>query len=71
MYTITEVHDNIVKAWRAGEEQTLYNIIDVNKNGTITKRMSIMETTFDPHGSEERLRSFLAVYANKLSQFSK
>ena len=57
-----EIHNNIVNAWRTGKEETLYKIIDVKTNGTVTIRGSIMETTFDPHGSEERLRKFLATY---------
>ena len=62
MVSIAEIHNNIVASWRAGEEETLYTIIDVKTNGTVTIRGSIMETTFDPHGSEERLRKFLARY---------
>ena len=62
MVSIAEIHNNIVASWRTGEEETLYKIIDVKTNGTVTIRGSIMETTFDPHGSEERLREFLATY---------
>ena len=62
MVSIAEIHNNIVASWRAGQEETLYKIIDVKTDGTVTIRGSIMETTFDPHGSEERLRKFLATY---------
>ena len=60
--SLSQIHDNIVIAWRDGKEQTLYNIIDLKIDGTLTIRTSIMETTFDPHGSEESLRKFLQIY---------
>ena len=62
MASKAEIHNIIVNAWRSGKEQTLYKRIDVKTNGTVTIRGSIMESTFDPHGSEERLREFLATY---------
>ena len=54
--------ENIVKAWRTGMDQTLYGIIDITSDGTITIRKPIMETTYDPHGSELSLRKFLLSY---------
>jgi hypothetical protein len=60
--SLAQIHDNIVLSWRDGKEKTLYDIIDLKIDGTLTIRTSIMETTFDPHGSEESLRNFLAIY---------
>lgn len=54
--------ENIVKAWRTGMDQTIYGIIDITSYGTITIRKPIMETTYDPHGSELSLRKFLLSY---------
>ncbi len=54
--------ENIVKAWRTGMDQTLYGIIDLTSYGTITIRKPIMETTYNPHGSELSLRKFLLSY---------
>ena len=60
--TISSIHDTVVHAWRSGQVQTLYRTINVNPGGTVTVRRRIMETTFDPHGSEESLRRFLTTY---------
>ena len=54
--------ENIVKAWHTGMDQTLYDIIDLTSYGTITIRKPIMETTYNPHGSELNLRKFLLSY---------
>ncbi len=54
--------DTIVEAWRTGMDQTIYGIIDLTSDGTITIRKPIMETTYDPHGSELSLRKFLLSY---------
>lgn len=54
--------ENIVEAWQTGMDQTLYDIIDLKSDGTITIRKPIMETTYDPHGSELSLRKFLLSY---------
>lgn len=54
--------ENIVEAWRTGMDQTLYGIIDITSYGTITIRKPIMETTYDPHGSEICLRKFILSY---------
>ena len=62
--TMPFIHDTVVHAWQSGQDQTLYRIIDVNSNGTVTVRKTIMETTFDPRGSEQRLREFLAIYVS-------
>jgi hypothetical protein len=62
MVSTPQIHDNIVAAWRAGEEKTLYNFIVVKCDGTVTLLNRIMETTFNPYGSEESLRDFLSMY---------
>ena len=60
--SVKDIHEKIVDVWSTGSEQTLYNIIDVKTDGTVTIRKGLMETTFDPHGSEESLRKFLISY---------
>ena len=50
MVSVHEIYDNIVNAWRRGEEKTLYEM------------HRLMETTFNPNGSEESLRKFLTMY---------
>ena len=62
MVSVHEIHDNIVNAWRTGEEKTLYEMIVINPSGTVTIMHQIMETTFNPNGSEESLRKFLTMY---------
>ena len=62
MVSAHEIHENIVNAWRTGEEKTLYEMIVINPGGTVTIMGQIMETTFNPNGSEESLRKFLTMY---------
>ena len=62
MVSVHEIHENIVSAWRIREEKTLYEMIVINPSGTVTIMHQIMETTFDPNGSEESLRKFLTMY---------
>ena len=62
MVSVHEIHDNIVNAWRTGEEKTLYEMIVINPDRTVTIMHQIMETTFNPNGSEESLRKFLTMY---------
>ena len=62
MVSVHEIHENIVSAWRIREEKTLYEMIVINPGGTVTIMHKIMETTFDPNGSEESLRKFLTMY---------
>ena len=59
MVSVHEIHDNIVNAWRTGEEKTLYEMIVINPDRTVTIMHQLMETTFNPNGSEESLRKFL------------
>lgn len=59
--SVTEIHNEIVDYWRNGKEVTLYNIIHI-ANGIVTISNTIMESTFDPKGSEESLRKFLMSY---------
>lgn len=59
--SIDEIHNKIVYSWRNGNEETLYNIIDIT-DGKVTVRNSIIETTCDPNGSEDSLRKFLKLY---------
>lgn len=62
MVSVHEIYDNIVNAWRTGEEKTLYEMIVINPDRTVTIMHQIMETTFNPNGSEESLRKFLKMY---------
>tara|TARA_B100000575_G_C23016460_1_gene585372 strand:- start:555 stop:770 length:216 start_codon:yes stop_codon:yes gene_type:complete len=62
MVSVHEIYDNIVNAWRTGEEKTLYEMIVINPDRTVTIMHQIMETTFNPNGSEESLRKFLTMY---------
>ena len=62
MVSVHEIYDNIVNAWRTGEEKTLYEMIVINPDKTVTIMHQIMETTFNPNGSEESLRKFLTMY---------
>ena len=62
MVSVHEIYDNIVSAWRIGGKKTLYEMIVINPSGTVTIMHQIMETTFDPNGSEESLRKFLTMY---------
>ena len=62
MVSVHEIHDNIVNAWRTGEEKTLYEMIVIDPDRTVTIMHQIMETTFNPNGSEESLRKFLTMY---------
>lgn len=62
MVSVHEIYDNIVSAWRTGEEKTLYEMIVINPDRTVTIMHQIMETTFNPNGSEESLRKFLTMY---------
>ena len=62
MVSVHEIHENIVNAWRTGEEKTLYEMIVINPDGTVTIKHRLMETNFNPNGSEESLRKFLEMY---------
>ena len=62
MVSVHEIYDNIVNAWRTGEEKTLYEMIVINPDGTVTIKHRLMETNFNPNGSEESLRKFLEMY---------
>ncbi len=57
-----QIHDDIVNTWLAGGEKTLYNVILVKADGTVTLLPPSMEPTFNPYGSEESLRRFLTSY---------
>ena len=57
-----QIYDNIVNTWRAGEEKSLYNVILVKADGTVTLLPPSMEPTFNPYGSEDSLRDFLSTY---------
>lgn len=67
--TTPEIHENILAAWRAHEEKTLYRTVKfrsqeivVNSDGKVTVINDLMESTYDPHGSEESLCKFLSMY---------
>lgn len=67
--TTPEIHENILAAWRAHEEKTLYRTVKfgsqqivVNSDGKVTVINELMESTYDPHGSEESLCKFLSMY---------
>ena len=62
MVSTPQIHENIVAAWRAGEEKTICNAILIKCDGTVTLINRIMVTTFNPYGSEESLRDFLSMY---------
>ena len=62
MVSVHEIYDNVVDTWRTGEEKTLYEMIVINPDRTVTIKHQIMETNFNPHGSEESLRKFLTMY---------
>ena len=62
MVSVHEIYDNIVNAWRTGEEKTLYEMIVINPDGTVTIKHRLMETNFNPNGSEDSLRKFLTMY---------
>ena len=59
--SVTEIHNEIVDYWCNGKVVTLYNKIHI-ANGKVTISNTIMESTFDPNGSEESLRKFLMSY---------
>ena len=62
MVSVHEIYDNVVDTWRTGEEKTLYEMIVINPDRTVTIKHQIMETNFNPNGSEESLRKFLTMY---------
>ncbi len=62
MVSVHEIYDHVVDTWRTGEEKTLYEMIVINPDRTVTIKHQIMETNFNPNGSEESLRKFLTMY---------
>jgi hypothetical protein len=62
MVSTAKIHDNIVASWRTGEEKTLYKIIVVKANGTVSLLNRTSEPPFDPQGNEENLRDFLFMF---------
>lgn len=67
--TTPEIHENILAAWRAHEQKILYRTVKfrsqeivVNSDGKVTVINDLMESTYDPHGSEESLCKFLSMY---------
>ena len=64
MSYIIEAHNRIVREWNTGKEMTVYNVVDVNKDGTVTIQVDIISRTFNPNGSEESPRKFLQIYFN-------
>tara|TARA_B100001063_G_C16602094_1_gene471277 strand:+ start:170 stop:475 length:306 start_codon:yes stop_codon:yes gene_type:complete len=69
METTPEIHENILSAWRAHEQKILYRTVKfgsqkivVNSDGNVTVINHLMESTYDPHGSEEGLCKFLSMY---------